>query len=159
MPNAHSQQNMPLTGNSTTALSAIDIEEVDIQSLDTSSPESMSDTSRNETAAEVRVKRQRIIDSKSQESQQNQSQPIGDLESDGDLFGEDSENIDALFDEDYTTIDLTEATEVPDELKKPEVDNRVKLAAFQCVICMDDVTSLTLTHCGMFLNTKEETPY
>ncbi|KAL6853148.1 hypothetical protein J3F83DRAFT_559608 [Trichoderma novae-zelandiae] len=50
--------------------------------------------------------------------------------------------------EDYTTIDLTEATDVPEELKKPEVDKRVKLSAFQCVICMDDVTGLTLTHCG-----------
>ncbi|KAH6605140.1 six8, partial [Trichoderma cornu-damae] len=50
--------------------------------------------------------------------------------------------------EDYTTIDLTDATDVPDELKKPQVDNRVKLSTFQCVICMDDVTGLTLTHCG-----------
>jgi hypothetical protein len=50
--------------------------------------------------------------------------------------------------EEYTTIDLTEATDVPEELKKPEVDKRVKLSAFQCVICMDDVTGLTLTHCG-----------
>lgn len=48
----------------------------------------------------------------------------------------------------YTTIDLTEANELPEELKQPEVDNRVKLSAFQCVICMDDATTLTLTHCG-----------
>ncbi|KAL7948337.1 hypothetical protein V8C42DRAFT_247762 [Trichoderma barbatum] len=53
-----------------------------------------------------------------------------------------------LKNEDYTTIDLTEVNDVPEELKKPEVDNRVKLSAFQCVICMDDVTGLTLTHCG-----------
>jgi hypothetical protein len=37
---------------------------------------------------------------------------------------------------------------VPEELKKPEDDKRVKLSAFQCVICMDDVTTLTVTHCG-----------
>ncbi|KAL7910070.1 hypothetical protein GGI35DRAFT_478943 [Trichoderma velutinum] len=53
-----------------------------------------------------------------------------------------------LKNEEYTTIDLTEVNDVPEELKKPEVDNRVKLSAFQCVICMDDVTGLTLTHCG-----------
>ncbi|KAJ6444749.1 SLX8 protein [Purpureocillium lavendulum] len=65
---------------------------------------------------------------------------------DDDLFGE-NENPPPDTD-DFATIDLTKATEVPEELKKPEVDNRVKLSAFQCVICMDDVTTLTLTHCG-----------
>lgn len=49
----------------------------------------------------------------------------------------------------YDTIDLTEATEIPKELTKPKVDNRIKLSGFQCVICMDDVTTLTVTHCGM----------
>ncbi|KAF7562702.1 hypothetical protein G7046_g1452 [Stylonectria norvegica] len=61
-----------------------------------------------------------------------------------------SPNVD-LRKEDLTTIDLTEATELPEELTKPdvpEVDNRIKIAAFQCVICMDDVTTLTVTHCG-----------
>ncbi|KAK7415884.1 hypothetical protein QQX98_005573 [Neonectria punicea] len=48
----------------------------------------------------------------------------------------------------FTTIDLTEATEVPEDLRKPVEDNRIKLVAFQCVICMDDVTTLTVTHCG-----------
>lgn len=52
--------------------------------------------------------------------------------------------------EDLATIDLTEVNEVPEELKKPEKDNRIKIAAFQCVICMDDVTTLTVTHCGKF---------
>ncbi|KAI5459914.1 hypothetical protein BGZ63DRAFT_359407 [Mariannaea sp. PMI_226] len=50
--------------------------------------------------------------------------------------------------EDLPTIDLTEANEVPEELKKPEEDKRIKLSAFQCVICMDDATTLTVTHCG-----------
>ncbi|PON26347.1 hypothetical protein TGAM01_v204823 [Trichoderma gamsii] len=67
------------------------------------------------------------------------------IDDDGDsLFG-DSKSLPV---EDYTTIDLTEATDVPEELKKPKVDNRTKLSGFQCVICMDDVTGLTLTHCG-----------
>lgn len=55
---------------------------------------------------------------------------------------------DGITDEDLTTIDLTEATEVPAELKKPLVDTRIKISAFQCAICMDDVTGLTVTHCG-----------
>lgn len=72
---------------------------------------------------------------------------------DDDLFGEslttqDSEGLDG---EDLTTIDLTEANEVPEELKKPEIDNRTKISKFQCVICMDDATTLTVTHCGKFI--------
>lgn len=51
--------------------------------------------------------------------------------------------------EELTTIDLTEATGVLDELKAPVIDNRVKISAFQCAICMDDVTGLTVTYCGM----------
>ncbi|KAI1157352.1 hypothetical protein F5B18DRAFT_645333 [Nemania serpens] len=46
------------------------------------------------------------------------------------------------------TIDLSNATEVPPELVAPKVDNRVKISKFQCVICMDDTTALTVTHCG-----------
>ncbi|KAF7545026.1 hypothetical protein G7Z17_g9489 [Cylindrodendrum hubeiense] len=48
----------------------------------------------------------------------------------------------------FTTIDLTEANEVPEDLRKPVEDKRIKLAAFQCVICMDDANILTVTHCG-----------
>lgn len=61
-----------------------------------------------------------------------------------DLFGDDQ----LINNGDFTTIDLTDANEVPDEFKKPDIDNRVKISSFQCVICMDDVTTLTLTHCG-----------
>ncbi|KAI0542210.1 hypothetical protein GGR58DRAFT_497195 [Xylaria digitata] len=46
------------------------------------------------------------------------------------------------------TIDLSNATEVPAELMASRVDNRVKIGKFQCVICMDDTTFLTVTHCG-----------
>jgi hypothetical protein len=46
------------------------------------------------------------------------------------------------------SIDLSNSSEVPEELMAPKVDNRIKLGNFQCVICMDDVTSLTVTHCG-----------
>jgi hypothetical protein len=50
--------------------------------------------------------------------------------------------------EDVTTIDLTETNEVPEELKQPVEDKRIKISKFQCVICMDDVKTLTVTHCG-----------
>ncbi|KFA46752.1 hypothetical protein S40293_08120 [Stachybotrys chartarum IBT 40293] len=68
-----------------------------------------------------------------------------------DLFGEDptqSTTVDDLFSDDLPTIDLTETNEVPEELRKPDEDKRIKLSAFQCVICMDDATNLTVTHCG-----------
>ncbi|KAM3511033.1 hypothetical protein MY11210_005310 [Beauveria gryllotalpidicola] len=55
---------------------------------------------------------------------------------------------DALDEENLTTIDLMEATGVLPELKEPIVDNRIKIAAFQCAICMDDVAGLTVTYCG-----------
>ncbi|KAI0118729.1 hypothetical protein GGR51DRAFT_130700 [Nemania sp. FL0031] len=45
-------------------------------------------------------------------------------------------------------VDLSNATEVPAEYMAPKVDNRVKIGKFQCVICMDDTTALTVTHCG-----------
>lgn len=48
-------------------------------------------------------------------------------------------------------IDLTGPNELPEVLlpgESPKEDKRIKLAAFQCVICMDDVTNLTVTHCG-----------
>lgn len=48
-------------------------------------------------------------------------------------------------------LDLT-GNDMPEELLKPKVDNRVKLTKFQCVICMDDVSNLTVTHCGKFLS-------
>lgn len=67
---------------------------------------------------------------------------------DDDLFNEGS-SIHGI-DDDDEVLDLTGANEVPAELLKPKVDNRVKLGKFQCVICMDDVSNLTVTHCGGF---------
>lgn len=69
---------------------------------------------------------------------------------DDDLFGDSLVSQDGAADtsEDMTTIDLTEANEVPEDLRKPDVDNRIKISKFQCVICMDDATTLTVTHCG-----------
>ncbi|KHO00712.1 uncharacterized protein MAM_01490 [Metarhizium album ARSEF 1941] len=69
---------------------------------------------------------------------------------DDDLFGEDrtTQGSELVEGEDLTTIDLTEANKVPEGLKKPEQDNRTKISKFQCVICMDDATAITVTHCG-----------
>jgi E3 ubiquitin-protein ligase RNF5 len=57
--------------------------------------------------------------------------------------------------EEEEIIDLVDKDEVPpledDKPKEPKEDNTVKLGSFQCVICMDDVTGLTVTHCGMFV--------
>ncbi|KAK8041977.1 hypothetical protein PG993_006500 [Apiospora rasikravindrae] len=50
--------------------------------------------------------------------------------------------------EDLEVLDLSKADEVPKELQKPAIDKRIKLSKFQCVICMDDVSNLTVTHCG-----------
>jgi hypothetical protein len=58
----------------------------------------------------------------------------------------------------YKVIDLVDK-DVPDpepeseheeeEVEKKEKKNTVKLGTFQCVICMDDVKDLTVTHCGL----------
>lgn len=55
----------------------------------------------------------------------------------------------AADEEGHDGIDLCDAAEVPEELKAPKVDTRTKIGKFQCVICMDDASSLTVTHCGM----------
>ncbi|PHH78160.1 hypothetical protein CDD82_3178 [Ophiocordyceps australis] len=63
-----------------------------------------------------------------------------------DLFSEDALGHDTQA---TPTIDLTVSAEaIEQQFSKPEPDKRIKLASFQCVICMDDVTALTVTHCG-----------
>lgn len=66
------------------------------------------------------------------------------------------ESSDVEEESEYKVIDLVDKDEVPEEAPEPKPeppkeDNTVKLGAFQCVICMDDVTDLTVTHCGMFI--------
>ncbi|KAH8674114.1 hypothetical protein BX600DRAFT_226325 [Xylariales sp. PMI_506] len=51
-------------------------------------------------------------------------------------------------DGDGDVLDLTNPEAAVASPPKPKVDNRVKLSKFQCVICMDDVANLTVTHCG-----------
>ncbi|KAG6058490.1 hypothetical protein E4U17_008001 [Claviceps sp. LM77 group G4] len=76
--------------------------------------------------------------------------------SDDDLFGDSfvPQDVESVCgDKDLTTLDLTEATEVPEHLTKPleppgKVQEMIKISKFQCVICMDNVSTLTVTHCG-----------
>ncbi|KAL7799980.1 hypothetical protein V8C37DRAFT_363660 [Trichoderma ceciliae] len=106
------------------------------------------ETHDDDSTATANVNKRRRVMPSAAEPASLQSMIDDDDES---LFGSSPSRPDSssgLKSEEYTTIDLTEATDVPDELKKPVVDNRVKLSAFQCVICMDNVTGLTLTHCG-----------
>lgn len=56
-----------------------------------------------------------------------------------DVFGSDG----------FQIIDLANTEEVPTSiLTPPKPKKHIRLSAFQCVICMDDVTDLTVTHCG-----------
>jgi len=56
---------------------------------------------------------------------------------------------DAFADEfDSMVMDLSNTDKVPLQLSRPKPKNEVKLSAYQCVICMDDVSGLTVTHCG-----------
>jgi len=55
---------------------------------------------------------------------------------------------DDIFGEDFHVIDLANTEEVPVSLVPQKPKNEVKLSKFQCVICMDDSSSLTVTHCG-----------
>ncbi|KAI0140666.1 hypothetical protein BJ166DRAFT_108263 [Pestalotiopsis sp. NC0098] len=70
------------------------------------------------------------------------SAPKTDFDDDS-LFGGSSP---APLDDDV--LDLTGTDELPPELMKPKVDNRTKLSKFNCSICMDNPTDLTVTHCG-----------
>jgi len=67
---------------------------------------------------------------------------------DSSIFGDD-DLTNLTGDHEFETIDLSNVTSVPSDLVAPKVDNRVKIGKFQCVICMDDTTALTVTHCGM----------
>ena len=61
-----------------------------------------------------------------------------------DPFGDDDKDV-------LDVVDLADTDEVPESMRaKPKPKNEIKLGAFQCVICMDNVTGLTVTHCGEF---------
>ena len=63
---------------------------------------------------------------------------VGDTKSG---FGDDDED-------DVQIIDLSNTETVPEELLRPAVDNSTKLSGYECIICMDRCTDITVTHCG-----------
>ncbi|KAK4204388.1 hypothetical protein QBC40DRAFT_97782 [Triangularia verruculosa] len=60
-----------------------------------------------------------------------------------DLFGDHDPEVIDLVDK-----DVPDATAEVEEREEEKKKNWVKLSRFQCVICMDDVTDLTVTYCG-----------
>jgi hypothetical protein len=140
-----------LASPDTTSQSAI----VDIDSMPSSSRKRNAATAqaapRSDSPSSPVAKRRRTSVIQSHQVSSTRSRAIVDDIDVDDLFGE---PLDESFQtahthaEDVTTIDLTEANEVPEELKKQVEDKRTKISKFQCVICMDDVKTLTVTHCG-----------
>lgn len=70
-----------------------------------------------------------------------------------DLFGSDPFGD---VEDELKMFDLTKDDIRPGELvvpgkpkQKEEEDNRIRLAKFECIICMDNASNLTVTHCGM----------
>ncbi|SPO02940.1 uncharacterized protein DNG_05619 [Cephalotrichum gorgonifer] len=61
-----------------------------------------------------------------------------------------SDPLEAEESDDEDVIDLRDISRVPEMLLKRQREKaeRVKLGGFQCAICMDWATSLTVTHCG-----------
>lgn len=51
----------------------------------------------------------------------------------------------------YQELAAKQQAELIKKQNEEESMRPVKLAEFQCVICMDNPTDLSVTHCGMFL--------
>jgi hypothetical protein len=54
-------------------------------------------------------------------------------------------------DEQYEDFKAKRQAELIKQQQLEEASKPVKLAEFQCIICMDNPTDLTVTHCGMYL--------
>lgn len=54
-------------------------------------------------------------------------------------------------DEKYEDFKAKRQAELIKQQQLEEASKPVKLAEFQCIICMDNPTDLTVTHCGMYL--------
>jgi hypothetical protein len=57
--------------------------------------------------------------------------------------------VDIEGDEAYDDYKAKQQAEIIKQQQQEEADKPVKLAEFQCIICMDNPTDLTVTHCGM----------
>ena len=52
-------------------------------------------------------------------------------------------------DDKYENFKAKQHAELIQQQQLDEATKPAKLAEFQCIICMDDPTDLTVTHCGM----------
>jgi len=59
----------------------------------------------------------------------------------------------------YKDLAAKQQAELIKKQNEDEARRPVKLAAFQCIICMDNPTDLTVTHCGMYLSCGFERSY
>jgi hypothetical protein len=57
-------------------------------------------------------------------------------------------------DEQYQDLQAKRAAELSKKQALDEATRPVKLAQFNCIICMDQPTDLTVTHCGMYLSSR-----
>lgn len=58
--------------------------------------------------------------------------------------------VDIEDEEQYADFKAKQQAEVIKQQQAEEANRPVKLAEFQCIICMDNPTDLTVTHCGVF---------
>ncbi|KAK3692275.1 hypothetical protein B0T22DRAFT_9123 [Podospora appendiculata] len=125
---------MPATRRSSGRNSAA--ERPDIETITSSSPISNTRSIQNS----LQQGPARVVGKRKRDSAEDPQPKTGGGLTDDDIFG----------DNEIKTIDLADTDKVPDEhrFQKPKPKNLVKLSSFQCVICMDDVTDLTVTHCG-----------
>lgn len=66
----------------------------------------------------------------------------------GDVEVVDLEDVDSA--KEYEEFEAKQQAEAIRQQNEEEANKPVKLAEFQCIICMDNPTDLTVTHCGMF---------
>jgi hypothetical protein len=59
--------------------------------------------------------------------------------------------VDIEDDEQYEDFKAKQQAELIKQQQLDEANKPAKLAEFQCIICMDNPTDLTVTHCGMYI--------
>ena len=127
--------------NTTRASSIVDLTET------SPPPDTMAPTPRKRKAdipAEGRSVRQRVhTPVKSSQSTPSRKQKIEQADV-VDLVGIEDE-------EQYADFKAKQQAEAIKQQQQDEAKKPVKLAEFQCIICMDNPTDLTVTHCGMFI--------
>jgi hypothetical protein len=56
----------------------------------------------------------------------------------------------------YEEFKAKQQAEAIRQQNEEEANRPMKLAEFQCIICMDNPTDLTVTHCGMYLFLEDD---